>query len=303
MTKPNLNPLPESDHHASSRKDSPASSFLELCREFAQHGDANDGAFGLSGEAIATFRNDVVPRLMLIHSERLQEVAGQQAISPADETAFLNTLLSGSLSENATFLEQLRLRRRVSEAELLEFLGATARRLGTLWEEDEGSFAEVSIALCRLHHFLRELSEEAGHRPLPTRDASSQPSILFANAEGDQHIFGVMVVAEMFRRDGWAVSCSPGAETEMLCAELAETSVDVIGLSVSQVDLLPKLTVQCATLRAASRNTDVRIIIGGIAAETAKHDPASIGADAIVGGKDNPTAIGRHLLAISACAC
>jgi len=129
------------------------------------------------------------------------------------------------------------------------------------------------------------------------------PSILFANAEGEQHIFGVMVAAEIFRRDGWAVSCSPGADNEALCGEIAAQSFDVVGLSVSQVELLPALERQCATLRAVSRNPDLVIIAGGLAAETAQGDPASIGVDAIVGSKDNPTAIGRHLLAIPACAC
>jgi MerR family transcriptional regulator, light-induced transcriptional regulator len=303
MTKSHLNTRPDNNIQNTSHQDSPATSFLQLCQEFASLDDGDGDTFGLSGEAIEMFRSDVVPKLMLVHSERLQEIASQQAITPADEVGFLNSLLSTSLSESASFLKQLRQRRQSSQAELLGFLGDTARRLGALWDEDEGSFTDVNIALCRLHHFLRDLSEEAGHHTPSFSSSGHQPSILFATAEGEQHIFGVMVVAEMFRSDHWAVSCSPGASTEELCTEIAETHFDVIGLSTSQTDLLPGLKSQCATLRAASRNSDVRIIIGGVAAELAKGDPTAVGADEIVCKGDNPTAIGRDLIRLTAHAC
>jgi len=153
MAKPNLNPVPQAEKAMSKSKlqaaDCTATSFVDRCREFAEQGTGDE--FGLSGEAIEAFRRDVVPRLMLIQSERLQEAASHFRLSTADETDFLNSLLTQSLSENADHLERLRIRRRVDQAQMLEFLGATARRLGELWEEDEGSFAEVSVALCRLH--------------------------------------------------------------------------------------------------------------------------------------------------------
>ena len=84
----------------------------------------------------------------------------------------------------------------------LELLAPAARELGRLWEQDECDFMQVTLALCRLHQLLRVLSaefrgEEVAHE--------LERRILLAPFPGEQHTFGVALVAEFLQRAGWEV--------------------------------------------------------------------------------------------------
>ena len=71
-----------------------------------------------------------------------------------------------------------------------------------MWSEDECDFSTVTVALGRLQRLLRELSPAFGTEieyPANGRRA------LFAQAPDEQHSFGLSMVAEFFRRQGWDV--------------------------------------------------------------------------------------------------
>jgi hypothetical protein len=128
--------------------------------------------------------------------------------------SFVDELLRGGVSHEAVFLE---------------LLPQAARRMGELWEEDLCDFSDVTLGLCRLHEVLRDHSVvHDAHGPAVASDA---PRILLATACADQHVLGVVLVAELFRRAGWRVWSEPGALRDQLAALRSREGCDVLGLS------------------------------------------------------------------------
>lgn len=143
---------------------------------------------------------------------------------------------------------------------LLKLLAPTARRLGQLWEEDLCDFTEVTIGLMKLHRVL----ETIGVQDSTAMGAGqSAPRVLLAPARGEQHMFGLVMVGELFSRSGWRVRCEVHADQDELEAIVGADHFDVIGFSAS-VEVDPKtLAADIKRVRAASINPDVAIMVGG----------------------------------------
>jgi methanogenic corrinoid protein MtbC1 len=95
--------------------------------------------------------------------------------------------------------------------------------------------------------------------------------MMIGSAPGSQHLLGLSMVAEFFRKDGWQVVVEIADSGDGLLQAVGSEWFDLVGLSVGlsgQLPLLPELIVQ---LKAASRNVAVPVILGG---------PAFLGSDA-----------------------
>jgi methylmalonyl-CoA mutase cobalamin-binding subunit len=163
------------------------------------------------------------------------------------------------------------------EAVFLELLPQAARCLGELWEEDRCDFSDVTLGLCRLHEVLRDHSVVQDARgPAIAGDA---PRILLATACADQHVFGVVLVAEFFRRAGWRVWSEPGAFRDQLAALLARERFDVLGLSAACSLLPDDVANDIETFRKASLHIGLRVLVGGRLFVDAPALVARVGAD------------------------
>lgn len=213
---------------------------------------------------VRAIETEIIPRLMLVHSESSAGDAQPRKTSilvAADHEQFLGRLLHGSAAATREFVDGL-LERGVSrETVFLDLLGQAARRLGELWEEDLCDFADVTIGLCRLHETLREHSILNDPSCAPGHFAG--PSILLATACADQHVFGVVLVAEFFRRDGWRVWSEPGTARNQIAAILARDPFDVVGLSAACDANSEQIGSEIETYRKASRNRAIRVLVGG----------------------------------------
>jgi MerR family transcriptional regulator, light-induced transcriptional regulator len=105
-------------------------------------------------------------------------------------------------------------------------LAPAARELGTLWETDALSFADVTLAANRLFGLLRVLA----HRQAPRADS---PFAVFAAPPGEAHVLGVTMAAERARGQGWEVMLVVGDDHDTAVSRIAEARPDVIGLSLS----------------------------------------------------------------------
>ena len=139
----------------------------------------------------------------------------------ADVQAFVADIVGDREDAVAALLDRLRQRGLPVEMLYLDLLAPAARLLGEMWSDDECDFATVTVALGRLQCLLRELSPafgtEVAHPPNGRR-------ALFAQPRDEQHSFGLSMVAEFFRRDGWEVVGGvggavddPGARTAANC--------------------------------------------------------------------------------------
>jgi len=157
---------------------------------------------------------------------------------------------------------------------LLDLLSPCARRLGVMWEEDECSFADVTVGLCRLQQVVHLIGERVPALPAPRRNA------LFSLTPGDQHTFPLAVVAEFFRQEGWRAETAPDASYDELVALVAGRSFDLVGFSMADEQWLETLPAVILGVRRASRNPLVRVMVGGRVFAGRPARVAEMGADA-----------------------
>lgn len=229
-----------------------------------------------------TIEADVIPRLMLSHGHVAMGGGSGPPPPPAigsDETReFARLILDHDVSVAASYVEVLRKRGASLEAVFLYLLAPCARLLGDLWKEDLCTFADVTVGLSRLQLLLRRLSAE---RADLARHGGDAHSILLAAAPGEQHTFGIIMVEESFRRAGWDV-CGVGASSiDEILYLVRRDSFDVIGFSISNDHLSDPVGFAIEEIRRASRNRNIRVLLGGRAVAERPDRALSIGADAI----------------------
>ncbi len=243
-------------------------------------------------------QNEIVPRLMLSHRagpvppSLVSAVARQ--LSEDDVTTFVSAIRGADDSLALQYVRDLVAEGTTIEAIYIDLLSPTARRLGSLWDADECDFVEVTVAMGRIQRMLRELSQvfqsDAGR-------TEATGSALLTCIPGEQHTLGVIIVAEFLLRDNWRVLVgAPWSESDLLNL-VANERFDVIGFSVGCENRLSSLKREIRRLRAASRNPDVRIMVGG---KIFVDDPElvhRVGADAYATDAREAPQIARSLLA------
>ncbi len=252
-----------------------------------------------------TIEGEIIPRLMLAHRAPLAPTDGQappaEVLSEQDHELFLQCVLRDSASSAHSYVEAL-LQRGVARDDLfLNLLATCARRLGEMWERDLCDFTDVTIGLCRLHEIVRKNAANANHSQ-PTV-AGDGPRILLATACGDQHVFGIVIIADFFRRAGWRVTSEPGATQEELAKILSEREFDVLGLSAACSVFADDIANEIKKLRAASRNKNMKVLAGGRLFAESPALVKKVGADAFADSAKTAAEIGKELLAASAAHC
>jgi methanogenic corrinoid protein MtbC1 len=247
---------------------------------------------------LRAIEDQILPRLSASEAPNLKpsgETPSADALTQENRDAFLSELQDGSM-ESACRLVDEHLSRGISqEVIFLDLLAESARRLGALWEEDLCDFSDVTIGLFKLHEILRKYSEGD---TMPARQPNLwAPHILLANADGDQHMFGLVMVAEFFRRDRWRVACEPGADARAVNDMVRTTHFDIVGLSAASTVQTKRLKQQITQLRKASCNPDLQVMVGGRVFQQDTDMVGKIGADLYAEDASAAPNMGRRLLA------
>jgi methanogenic corrinoid protein MtbC1 len=224
---------------------------------------------------------EVVPRLLL--SKRSMVGAADSdpqdtaPIAQEDVVAMVALVVTSEAEKAVAFVESLRGRGVSLERIYLDLLAPTARRLGQLWLDDLCSFAEVTVALSRLHRVVRELSPAfvTDRRPSHARRRAALLPV-----PGEQHTFGLLMVSEFFIRAGWEVWSEPTTTEEELTSLVGREWFAIIGLSVACEDRLEQLPALIRAVRRASRNPALGIMVGGRIFAEQPGLAAEVGADA-----------------------
>jgi MerR family transcriptional regulator, light-induced transcriptional regulator len=208
-----------------------------------------------------TLETDVIPRLVKAHAGQVADAA--PAVEPPSEReveAFTNLVLNAGEAAVSASIDAWRARGLSMSAVYLDLLAPAARHLGVLWTEDRCDFATVTVGLGRLQRLLRESSPVFGteieHPPNGRR-------ILLAQPGDEQHSFGLSMVAEFFRRAGWEVLGGVGGAVNDPSAQVAREWFDAVGFSIGSESRLDWLKGRIATVRAASRNRALVVMVGG----------------------------------------
>ena len=272
--------------HAGHKQDSPAGSAAPL-------GDA--GALDPEAQArrarlVRTIEGEIVPRLVLARRVTRDEGAGNQAVGPdaCDVKELVRLLMAHDASVASAYVETVRQRGATLEQVCLDLMAPAARQLGLLWERDECDFLQVTVGLCRLHQLLQELGPEFGSVPA---EGVSQRRILLIPCPGDQHTFGLSLVAQFLRRADWEVWHEfPRTDSEILQV-VRRTWFAVVGLSLGSETRVEQLTETIRAIRRESRNRAIGVLVGGPLLLKKPELAQRVGADATAA--DGPQAVLR----------
>lgn len=138
----------------------------------------------------------------------------------------------------------------------LDHLAPAARRLGDLWDRDRLPFTEVALASARIQAILRRLPADRGAASLHHARGA-----IFGAVPGEQHTLGVMMAADLFRRNGWDVSLLVGLSHDELLQRMMRDDRPVIGLSCSGDHSYPALRRLLAAM--AKARPEVEILLSG----------------------------------------
>ncbi|WP_237213429.1 cobalamin B12-binding domain-containing protein [Falsiroseomonas oryziterrae] len=242
--------------------------------------------------------SEVIPRLVLSRHTGgfpAREAADQPGPDAADVDAMVHAALRGDLAGASALIGQHRARNLPLERIYLELLAPVARRLGAMWEEDRCDFTAVTIGLCCLQQLVLENSHAFGPRP-GRRDTERR--ILLAPVPGEQHSFGLLMVGEFFRRQGWDVCSGTGASGRELVATTRKQWFSMIGFSLSSESRLDTLAQLIREIRRASRNPHLGVMVGGGVFAERPELAALVGADATAADGQQAVLKAETLLAL-----
>lgn len=222
-------------------------------------------ALGLRLAVLArAIEQEIIPRLMLTHRnpQACQTLPAfeERQIGARDVEEFAKLVLSPKEDVAHACVQALRQRGIAIETIYMDLLAPVARYLGSLWEQDLCDFTDVTVGLGRLQQVLRELSPAFGE---PTAQPATGRRVLLLPSPGEQHTFGLVMVAEFFRRAGWDVAgggWEAGADPQVM---VWQEWFDVVGFSLGAETHLGELGDCIRGVRKAALNRQVGIMVGG----------------------------------------
>jgi len=224
---------------------------------------------------------EIIPRLMLAHrigAPGMPDAVDELGIPGAMRAAeFARMVLVQDVGVCFAYVQSLRAHGDSLEHIFLDLLAPAARHLGDLWDADAIEFTEVTRGLWRLQQLLREMSPPTSSKA-ECREHGRRAMIV--PVPGDQHAFGSLMVAEFFRRAGWDVSSAPAETSDILLAGVHDEWFAVIGLSISAEIHLKGLAPLIHSIRRASRNRAVGVLVGGRVFDDHPELAMLVGADA-----------------------
>jgi MerR family transcriptional regulator, light-induced transcriptional regulator len=220
----------------------------------------------------------VVPKLVLAHTGLCDASTAVRPLESEEVAELTDRVLAGDDAGALAFVEAVLARGMPVERIYLDVLAPTARRLGDLWHDDTCDFTQVTLGLWRLHRVLREFSAAFGSEVEHQQD--SLP-VLLVPVPGEQHTFGLAMVAEFFRRAGWMVWDAPIPARGDLASMVRSEWFAVVGISLSCECRLEALSSCIQLIRRESCNRSVGVLVGGRVFAEHPDYVARVGADAV----------------------
>jgi methanogenic corrinoid protein MtbC1 len=223
-----------------------------------------DAAAEHLSQLVRTIETEIIPRLMLAHradaDARLVACGTPAAGLAPDVGEFTVLLLAPDSAGCENYVRSLCDAGYALDEIYLNLMAPAARRLGVMWEEDTCSFSEVTVGLSRLHRRVLELGP-AFHSGRGTFQPGKRA--LLVAAPGEQHTFGLFLVTEFFRREGWEVWGEPIRTVPDLAEAVRGNWFELVGLSAGSAQRLEDVRSAVSAVRKASLNGSVAVMVGG----------------------------------------
>lgn len=271
-------------------------------------------ALAIEDRLIATIEGEVIPRLLLAYGQMAREDEAFDAfltdavdepssgdtiaaadlsnsgspsrallssglkVEPSDVAEFTRILIAHDAPVAIGFID-MQLARGVSVADLLlDLCAPAARELGAMWMRDECSFGDVTIGLSSLELVILRCGGPEKNSPGIT---DQNRSVLLGAMPGNQHIFGLLIVKELFRRSGWVVRAPKANTSQALLDSVRSTYFSIVGLSVGADEDLPACQALVKDIRRVSCNANLLVIVGGHGIQRVNQGTCSLDVDLI----------------------
>jgi methanogenic corrinoid protein MtbC1 len=199
----------------------------------------------LPDEAFAALAREVIRRLSDHPATRTGLLAFPDA---ARIDALTKALLDPDVDAGIAFVEEIRAEGASVETVYIAYLAEAAKTLGRWWEEDRISFADVTIATGHIYAVMR------GIKPVfvSTVPSPDRPSAFFTAVPEENHLLGVSMATDLFRKDGWDISLKRGLDHDEIMQYAASRGAMLIGLSAAGAHSLPGLARLVIALRISA---------------------------------------------------
>ena len=210
---------------------------------------------------VKTIEGNILPHIIEQHLD--SSIPAQWPVKQVIDQKTVESLTKLVLQEDARisvdYVKEIHSSGTTLEDIYLLLLTPVARKLGVMWEEDESSFTEVTIALWRIKQLMYDLSPIFQQYAQVGKTGSS---IMLVPLPGSQHNLGLFMVSEFFAKAGWRIWGELAATEEEIVSMAEKEWFDIVGLSASVREQFPQLKELIKTIRAKSKNPHVGIIIG-----------------------------------------
>ena len=238
---------------------------------------------------------EIIPRLLMAHrGDAVIAARKATAIDISEVEAFAPMVLAADVPVLLVYVESVLARGVPLDSVYVDLLGAAARELGEWWERDACDFIDVTMGLWRLQQVVHEL---ATRLPPPPHGSSVQRRGFFTVAPGSQHSFGLVLIEEFFRRAGWQTWSAVAPSAGQLVAMVERQWFELVGFTVSRVEDLDPLPALIQSLRAASLNPAIGVMVGGGVFNASPELAAAVGADATASDGRQAVAVAEAVLA------
>lgn len=273
-------PIPEPREAASPRAEAAPSAFRPVGNSQPLNGRHRHPA-GEAARLAKVIEAEVVPRLVLAGRATTccDPALEPNAVAPGPEdvVALVGLVIADDPAAPLGYVEALRARGVSLDRLYLDLFAVAARRLGELWTEDLCSFADVTVGLVRLQGLVREYSPAF----LPAVEARDpRRSALLIPVPGEQHTFGLAMVAEFFLRAGWDVHSDPMVSQDELARTVRKRWFAVLGISVGNDTGLDGVASLIRLVRRESCNAGIGVMVGGRVFAERPELAGLVGADA-----------------------
>lgn len=232
----------------------------------------------LPEDAFATLAREVIRRL----SDH-PVVAARSIDFPTDAEIdeLARALMQPDQDAGKAFIKRVRAQGASVETVYLAYLAEAAKRMGVWWEEDEVSFVDVTFGTGQIYAIMR------GLKPRFRAHLSNltQPQAFFAAVPGEDHLLGVSMATDLFRKHGWDIEFKRDLDHDAIVQHASTSGVPLIGLSASGDYALAPLARLVIALRISA--PDASIMVSGAILASSYESVQEMGVDLILGSMDD----------------
>ncbi|WP_457106220.1 cobalamin B12-binding domain-containing protein [Methylobacterium sp. P5_C11] len=202
---------------------------------------------------------EILPQLMLLH-RGFVSAETKPVFKPNVEqvAAFTNLALA---AEDAPIIEAftaLMAKGHPLDRLFIDLLAPAAALLGRMWDDDLCDFVEVTTGVARLQNLIARFRVDGDAVQL-----DGKRRLLLMSAPGEEHTFGVRIVEQFLRRAEWFVSIGLSSRPDEIADLVASEWFAVVGLTLSNETRLEPLARAIRSVRQASCNRAIGVMVGG----------------------------------------